>query len=142
MAPIVHLQEFLTASPETVFKAWTEPDLMSRWLFKSPGNRIVVALQELVAGGKYSIMETTADNEKIDHYGTYLSIVPGARLSFTLEVPWHFPGVTTVTINFPADAEGNCLMNFQQSGVDPKIVEGNWKTMFVQLKAVLSHRTK
>ena len=137
MAPIVHLCETLAASPEAAFSAWTESGLMSRWLFKSPDNQIVVELQELEIGGRYSIRETTAENEKIDHFGTYLAIVPGTLLSFTLEVPWHFPGVTTVAINFTADAAGNCLMDFRQSGVDPQIVEGNWKTMFAQLKTVL-----
>jgi uncharacterized protein YndB with AHSA1/START domain len=112
MTPIVDIRETLAASPESVFSAWTEPGLMSRWLFKSPDNWIVVALQELVTGGRYSILETTAENEKIDHFGTYLAIVPGTLLSFTLEVPWHFPGVTTVTINFTADAADNCLMDF------------------------------
>lgn len=138
MTPIIHLRETLPASANAVFKAWTNPSLMAQWLFKSQHNRIVVASQELTIGGRYSILETTSKNEKIDHYGTYLAIVAGELLSFTLEVPWHFPGVTTVAINFTTDAVGNCIMDFLQSGVEPKIVEDNWKTMFTQLKVVLS----
>lgn len=138
MSPIVYLREFLPAVPEAVFSAWTTPGLMAQWLFKSPDNQIVIETQELMAGGRYSIMETTAGNENIDHYGTYLAMVPGVLLSFTLEVPWHFPGVTTVTVNLTADAAANCIMDFRQTGVDPRIVEGNWKAMFMQLKTVLN----
>ena len=124
--------------PESAFEAWTVPGLMVQWLFKSPDNKIAVPLQELVNGGKYSILEMTAGNEKIDHFGTYLAIVPGELLSFTLEVPWHFPGVTTVVIHFKTAGEGYCLMDFKQSGVDPKIVTANWQTMFTQLKSIMT----
>jgi len=103
-----------------VFKAWTKPGLISQWLFKSRNNWIVVAHQELSIGGKFSILETTVENEQIDHYGTYLAIAPAVRLSFTLEVPWHFEGVTAVSISFINDKAGNCLMDFQQSGIDPR----------------------
>ena len=137
MPPVVHLQENLSASPGEVFNAWTKPELMIQWLFRSATNRIEVPLQELRSGGRYSILETTAEGEKIDHYGVYSIIVPAERLSFTLEVPWHFPGVTTVNLTFSA-IEGGCLMDFQQSGVDPGIVEDNWKAMFVQLKRLVN----
>lgn len=137
MPPVVHLQEILSASPGEVFNAWTKPELMIRWLFRSATNRIEVPLQELRSGGRYSILETTAEGEKIDHYGAYSIIVPAERLSFTLEVPWHFPGVTTVNLAF-SPIEGGCLMDFRQSGVDPRTVEDNWKAMFGQLKRVVS----
>jgi len=137
MPPVVHLQENLPASPGEVFNAWTVPELMIRWLFRSATNRIEVPLLELRSGGRYSILETTAEGEKIDHYGTYSIIVPAERLSFTLEVPWHFPGVTTVNLAFSA-VEGGCLMDFRQTGVEPRIVEDNWKAMFGQLKRVVS----
>jgi uncharacterized protein YndB with AHSA1/START domain len=136
MPSLVHFQEILSASPGKVFNAWTVPELMILWLFKSATNRIEVPLLELHSGGRYSILETTAEGEKIDHYGSYSIIVPPERLSFTLEVPWHFPGVTTVNLTFRA-IEGGCLMDFRQSGVDPGIVEDNWRAMFGQLKRVV-----
>jgi hypothetical protein len=64
-------------------------------------------------------------------------MIPGKLLSFTLEVPWHFPGVTTVEINFTADKAGNCQMDFQQAGVDPSVIRESWKKMFAQLKTIL-----
>ena len=76
---------------ETVFDAWTKPELMERWLFKSPINRILNVEVDLRVGGRFSIPEL-ADGEEIDHFGEYLEIAhPDRAVS-----PWRFPGISRV----------------------------------------------
>jgi uncharacterized protein YndB with AHSA1/START domain len=65
MTPLVHLQETIAASPETVFKAWTAPGLMSRWLFKFTDNQIVISLQELVVGGSIRYWKLPPKTKKL-----------------------------------------------------------------------------
>jgi len=60
-------------------------------------------------------------------------------LCFSLEVPQHFPGQSRVAIAFrqgPKDFE----MVFEQTGVDPEIVEADWRRMFSRLAMVLLKR--
>lgn len=125
---------------EKLFCAWTDPAIISRWLFKGDHSEIVKVELDLTAGGRFSIVEQTSDGT-IDHFGHYVVIDKPRQLSFTLEVPRHFPGVSQVQLEFK-EAEATTVvtaateMVFQQTGVDPQIVEGSWRRMFTRLARV------
>lgn len=123
--------------PEVIFNAWTKPELMKAWLFKSPDNEIRSIKMDLKVGGKFSILELN-NNEKIDHFGEYVEIEKPGKLVFTLEVPWHFSGISKVSIEIKATPEG-CEMRFTQSGIDTSITKGSWEKMFENLKFVIGH---
>jgi uncharacterized protein YndB with AHSA1/START domain len=131
----VHLTPIYQASAERLFNAWTDPDLMRLWLFKSETNTIERIDRELSVGGRFSILEK-ADGELIDHYGQYTEIDAPHRLGFWLEVPAHFKGRTEVVISFVQVSQG-CEMNFVQTGVDPLLVEKSWRLMFLNLAGTL-----
>jgi uncharacterized protein YndB with AHSA1/START domain len=134
MQPI-RINPIYQASAERLFDAWTKPDQMRLWLFKSPTNKIVRIDQTLTVGGRYSILEK-ADGREIDHYGEYTAIDPPHRLAFWLEAPVHFEGRTDIVVSFLPISEG-CEMNLIQTGVDASVVEKNWRTMFQNLAGVL-----
>lgn len=134
----LRLTPIFSASPEQLFNAWTQPSLMSQWLFKGDASRIERIDIDLRPGGKFFIRET-ANSEVIDHYGAYLEIDRPHRLAFTLEVPSHFKGVSRVTVDFKPGTAG-CEMDFQQSGVEPAIVEASWRMMFSNLARVMLER--
>ena len=122
---------------EKLFCAWTDPAIVSQWLFKGDDSEIVKVELDLVAGGRFSIVEQTRD-DAIDHFGNYLVVNRPHRLCFTLEVPRHFSGVSQVQLEFKT-AETTTVateMVFQQTGVDPPLVEGSWRRMFTQLARV------
>src|ERR1044072_5116324 len=112
-----------SVEPEIVFDAWTKPGVMKLWLFKSPDNEILSIKTDLKVGGKFSILELN-ENEKIDHFGEYLEIEKPVKLVFTLEVPWHFPGISEVSVDIK-DTETGCEMIFSQSGIETNITEGS-----------------
>lgn len=125
---------------EKLFCAWTDPAIIRQWLFKGDDSEIVRVELDLKAGGRFSIVEQTRDGA-VDHFGNYVVIDRPHQLSFTLEVPRHFPGVSQVQLEFrEADATTVATaateMVFQQTGVDPQIVEGRWRRMFTQLARV------
>ena len=51
------LSRFFSVEPYAVFDAWTKPELMKSWLFKSPDNEIISVKTDLKVGGKFSILE-------------------------------------------------------------------------------------
>jgi uncharacterized protein YndB with AHSA1/START domain len=128
------------ADVETFFDAWTKPEWMKRWLFKSPTNQIVKVEVDLRVGGRFSILEL-ADGEQIDHFGEYLEVSRPDRVAFTLEVPWHFKGVSTVAIELRSTDQG-CLIDFRQSGIDVSKTEDSWKKMLDNLSIVIAKSIK
>ncbi len=125
------LARVFTARPDAVFDAWIIPEVMRRWLFKSPSNEILEPEVDARAGGKFSILER-AGGEEIDHFGTFERVDRPRRLIFTLEVPKHFPGVSRVTVDLEPTTDG-ALMRFTQTGVEREVTEGAWRDMFEAL---------
>ena len=129
------LTQAIKAPPAQVFDAWLIPAMIRQWLFKSPRHKIVrIDIDPKVVGG-FSILED-ADGERIDHFGTYDIVDRPHCLVFSLEVPWHFEGVTRVSIEIAATQEGS-LLTLTQSGVEPEKAEGGWRMMLAQLARVL-----
>ena len=133
----VHIVKRLSVPAEVVFDAWTLGNVMKLWLFKSDTNEILHLKADLQPGGAFSILEQSDDGSLIDHFGRYHEIERPHHLSFSLEAPKHFSGVTEVDIHIMPTARG-CELTFDQTGVDPQIVEESWHKMFSRLDKVLN----
>ena len=132
----VMAEQYYNHSPTKVFDAWVTPAIMRQWLFASPSNEIHDIELNLTIGGRFSIPERTAEGDNIHHFGEYLEIDRPRRLTFTLEVPKHFPGVTYVAIDIVKIKKG-CELSLLQTGVRPETTEANWREMLLQLDKVL-----
>jgi uncharacterized protein YndB with AHSA1/START domain len=138
---MLQLTPVFQVPPDRLFAAWTDPVVISKWLFRGEDSEIVRVTLDLTVGGRFSIVEQTKD-DTIDHFGSYLVIDRPDLLSFTLEVPKHFPGTSQVQLEFreaEAPTTVTTEMIFRQTGVDPQIVEGSWRRMFTQLARVFLH---
>ncbi|MDN3586904.1 SRPBCC family protein [Pedobacter aquatilis] len=101
MANNVSLHRVLAASPEKVFKAFTDPDAMAAWL---PPYGFVgkVHSMDVKVGGKYKMSFTNfTTGNKQSFGGEYLEIKPNEFLKYTdqFDDP-NLPGqmITTITI--------------------------------------------
>jgi uncharacterized protein YndB with AHSA1/START domain len=81
----------VTASPETVWSAWADPDRLAHWFTTH-------AEQDLRVGGRYR----NGDGDE----GEFLEIVPGRRLKFTWEQADYAPGSDVTVEIIPADNGG------------------------------------
>jgi len=79
----IRLRAFVPASPEKVFKAISEPDLLSRWLL----DRANLVPRK---GGQYAF---TWDGGPT-HEGTVLEFIPGKRLA----ISWQWPGMEKLLV--------------------------------------------
>jgi uncharacterized protein YndB with AHSA1/START domain len=107
----VRLQRVISATPDRVYRAWLDPDLVAQWL--APGNRPPsrVEVDERV-GGHYRIWHAGPDGDDAGGFECeLLELVPDQRIVFR----WGFVGparldgpaydsVLTVTL---ADAPGD-----------------------------------
>jgi uncharacterized protein YndB with AHSA1/START domain len=95
----VRLRKTVKAPIDRVFKAWTEPDLMSKW-FKGEHVTGVRVFHDFKVGGNYRIEMSTADMTMLV-LGIYEEIVTNKKLVFT----W--------TSDFPEFATTDSLVSVQ-----------------------------
>jgi uncharacterized protein YndB with AHSA1/START domain len=100
------------ASPEAVFDAWTNPEVLRRWWAAAPGWETPSAEVDLRAGGRYRLTMRDPD-AGAEHTvgGQYVEVRRPDRLSYT----WAWepePGgpdmgpPSRVTVDFVADGDG------------------------------------
>jgi uncharacterized protein YndB with AHSA1/START domain len=97
---LVQVAREFDASPERVFDAWLNPDLVGRWMI-GPALREETVLRIAVdprAGGRFSFL-VLRDGQEIDHVGEYLVLARPHRLVFTWGVAAIAEGDSRVTVN-------------------------------------------
>lgn len=125
-------------SREAVYAAWVTPEIVRRWLFVSPGNKIISVQIEAHLGGLFSVDELN-NEEMIKHWGHFTRVDPPRRLAFTLNVPKHFHGEARIAVDIAKTAEG-CRLTLTQSVAGPENAERIWQGMFDGLTNVLQGR--
>jgi uncharacterized protein YndB with AHSA1/START domain len=130
----LHLQYIFQASVTSVYDSWITRPVAELWLFKNKTNRLHFDA-EVKNGGQFSVVEYDGE-KKIDHWGEYLDIDRPNRLSFTLEVPDHFEGVSEVSIEIK-ETPGGTQLDLTQVNIDTSKTESAWKAMLANLDDVL-----
>ena len=94
----------INAPRELVFKAWTEPESLSRWSGAGPGSTTTIAEVDLRLGGTYRLGMVVPNHDKpFILGGTYKEIVSGDKLVYTWE--WENLGREVLTTS-----EGGTLL--------------------------------
>jgi len=79
----IRLHRVLKATPEKVYRAFIEPDALSKWIPPN-GFTCKVHQQDPKVGGTYRMSFTNFTNGKAHTFGgTYLELVPGEKLRYT-----------------------------------------------------------
>jgi uncharacterized protein YndB with AHSA1/START domain len=76
------LERRIDASPEWLFKAWTQPELLKQWFAPSPWS-VPEAQSDLRVGGSSRIVMRGPDGTEFPNVGVYLEVVANRRLVFT-----------------------------------------------------------
>ena len=106
--PSLSLRRRIAASPERVFEAWTNPQLIAQWWGCPETRAVSVAELDARVGGRFRVVVRTADGTLHEMRGTYGEVVPARRLVFT----WERAGEpdTLVTVTLRPDGDGTALM--------------------------------
>ena len=79
--PSLTLERFYPVAPEKVWRAWTDPQALSRWF--GPGGPQPVACAELDVrvGGRFRVLFGGADGREHEVQGVYREVLPPAASS-------------------------------------------------------------
>ncbi|NJP69185.1 SRPBCC family protein [Streptomyces spiramenti] len=130
-----------TASPEAVFRAWTEAGPLARWFgprgMHTPTDTVRVDAR--VGGGWEAVMVSEESGERYPSAGTYRELVPFERVVFGWGVAGDGTPVTeyaVVTVAL-AEAAGGTELTLHQSAVlsaaDAADMSDGWSTALDKL---------
>jgi len=72
----------LDAPRASVWRCWTEPDLLKQWFCPKPWT-VPDAEIDVRPGGIFRTVMRGPEGQEMDHPGIYLDVVPGKKLVFT-----------------------------------------------------------
>ncbi len=103
------LDRVVDVPPALVWRAWTEPKLLTQWFTPHPWTT-PHAEMDLWPGGKFRTIMRSPEGEEHDNTGCFLEVVPGRRLAFTDALgPGFRPlgtGFMTAFIDITAEGSG------------------------------------
>lgn len=107
------LARLMDASPEALYRCWTDADLIPKWFCPKPWRAEPQAL-ELKPGGANRITMYGPNGEVFPNDGVFLELAPGKKLVFTDAytegwVPVEGGGMMTATIAFEPQPDGRTL---------------------------------
>ena len=76
------LERTIAASPDKLYRAWTEPALLMRWFAPLPWTTPHAEL-DVRAGGTSLVVMRGPDGTEFPNRGVYLEVVPNRKLVFT-----------------------------------------------------------
>jgi Uncharacterized conserved protein len=133
----IRLYRVLRAAPEKIYRAFTDPDAMAKWL---PPYGFIAKMHhaEVKVGGTFRMSFTNFTTGNSHSFGgSYLELVPNERLRYTdkFDDP-NLPGEMTVTVNLNKVACGTEL-HIEQAGVPavipPEMCYLGWQESLEQL---------
>jgi uncharacterized protein YndB with AHSA1/START domain len=97
-----------------VFRAYTEPDLVRRWMLGPPGWSMPVCEMDVRVGGAYRWQwKSDTDNQEFGFFGTFREVDPPSKIVHTERFD---PG--TIGGSYPTDAEAIITTRFtEENGI-------------------------
>jgi uncharacterized protein YndB with AHSA1/START domain len=137
--PTITVVRDFDAPPEKVFRAYTDPELVARWMGpRSVGTR--VDRWDARTGGSYRFANTRDGEEIARFYGSFHEVRPPTRLVWTFTYEGVPDGVALETVTLQDLGDGRTRMTtlsvvdsleardaMLASGMEVGIVEGNEK---------------
>lgn len=131
------------APPALVFRAWTEADLILRWM--CPNNFTVVSAEaDARVGGAWKAHLRSPAGDDMWHHGTYQAVEAPTRLVLTHIWSGAHPNPnheTLITIDF-AERDGQTVMTFRQAVFQHQEARddhhGGWGEAFDKLVGIWS----
>ena len=106
--PSLTIKRRLSAPPDKVFSAWTDPEKIRRW-FGPEGIEPQLAESDARVGGRYRIVMRSSDGEEHDVSGVFREVVPNEKLVFS----WAWRSTpereSLVTVELKPDGSGTLL---------------------------------
>ena len=100
------IQRTIAGSPEDVFDAWLDIEILGRWFGPSDEMNVEIKLLEPREGGKYHIAMISPEGDTYDLHGEYVRIDRPKQLVMSFYWISEPEQVMLTTVNFAASGDG------------------------------------
>lgn len=146
---VLVLERIFDATPDRVYRAWTDPHVLKKWFAPKPFTTPVAEL-DVRPGGRSLIVMRDPDGNEYPNPGVYLEVVPNRRIVATdayveAWIPSQQPFMT-MDLNFEPTADGRTKATYvvrhwsaeaTEQHVQMGFMEG-WGTCAAQLAELLA----
>jgi uncharacterized protein YndB with AHSA1/START domain len=104
----LRIERSYDASPQEVFNAWTNPEVLRRWWAVHPNGTTPIAEVDLRVDGRYRLSMEGPDGERHTVQGEYREVDPPRRLVYSWQWELDAGGLgpaSTVTVEFHDEGE-------------------------------------
>jgi uncharacterized protein YndB with AHSA1/START domain len=140
-SPVVRIRRTFKAPQALVFKAWTDPVMMSHWFARGSGTPPGVVIHtDPRPGGVYVVDVLDKDGVKYRMQGTYREVDAPNRLSFTWWYDRATYGPSLVTVELRALDSGTTELTLTHAGLpesSQKDTNAGWTDCFDMLDKAL-----
>lgn len=135
-AQVVRVERLLPAPPDAVFRAFTDPVLLRKWM--SPVGYAEASVDARVGGALHVAM--IDGDVRIEHAGEFLELDRPRRMRFTWNSPYTGAAGSVVTVTLAPDGEGTrlTLVHEQLPGDVVSPHQSGWNAMVERLASVLA----
>jgi uncharacterized protein YndB with AHSA1/START domain len=138
--PSLTMKRRLNASPAQVFKAWTDPKLMTRWFGPENVETLEAKIDCRVGGGyRVAMLENTGERHEVS--GTYHEVVENERLVFSWSWVTTPERVSRVTVTLKPDGDVTILTLLHEKLFDESVVKSHthgWTGTMVKLEKLFA----
>ncbi len=151
-ATVLTITRVIDAPVELVFKAWSDPKLVSQWW--GPGGFTAPTIKiDFRVGGTYLFCMRDPDGQEFWSTGEYTEIIPLKKISYTdsfadpngnkvpasfYQIPGEFPEQQQVTILFEAIGKNRTRLTLQHEGIPAglmsEMTEAGWTESIVKFE--------
>ncbi|MDR6873088.1 uncharacterized protein YndB with AHSA1/START domain [Bosea sp. BE125] len=138
--PSLTMKRRLNASPAEVYRAWTDPKLLTRW-FGPENVETLEAELDVRVGGVYRIVMLENTGERHQVSGAYHEVVANERLVFSWSWVTTPERVSRVTVTLKPDGDITILTLLHEQLFDEQAVKGHthgWTGSMVKLEALFA----
>jgi len=141
-AVAIRVSRRIRATPERLFRAWTEPAMLRHWWrMEGPGWSFASAEVDARVGGAYRLGMTAPDGRTHVAVGVYREVAPPKRLAFTWE--WEDPashvGDTLVSVDFVDAGDGTTDVVITHTRFADAERAANHERGWTQLLSLIDH---
>jgi uncharacterized protein YndB with AHSA1/START domain len=132
----VHIRRRMPAPIEEVFRWWTDPDLMARWM--TPVGEVSASVDLRVGGSLRVVM--AGEGMVIEHVGEFLEVDPPQRLVFTWTSRFTGGHASVVTVELEPDGDDASWLRLTHAELSEdaaKSHRGGWLALLDRLEALL-----
>lgn len=138
--PQLRIQRSYAVAPEKVWRAWTDPQALTKWFGPGEPSSVTVADVDVRVGGRYHIAFKTLDGEEHDVSGVYQEVLENRKLVFTWAWKSTPERVSLVTVSLATTPEGTELSFLHERFFDQAACDSHqrgWTGTFAKLDAFM-----